>query len=75
MRWKVRRGINWIPFFEETAEAKRDELQDRLQHKGAGEEIITVLECDLQWLGGGRKHTDGEEARETEEENKRGVND
>lgn len=66
--------MNWIPVFEETSEAKCDELQDSLQHKGAGEEIITVLECDLQRLGG-RKHTDGEEARETEEENKRGVND
>lgn len=66
-RWKVRMGINWIPVFEETSEARCVDLQDSLQHKDAGEDIITVLESDLQSLGG-RKHTDGEEARETEEE-------
>jgi len=72
-RWKVRRGMNWIPVFEETSEAKRDELQDSLQHKGAGEEIITVLESDLQRLGGKETYRRRGSQRDRGKENKRGV--
>lgn len=45
----VRHGA--LPVLEEPTETEGSEFQHGLQHKGGGEEVITVLEGRLQRLG------------------------